>query len=436
MNRTRHPIIRLILIAWFASPAFVPICAHARAELPKSERLAVPYYMQGARNWCGPASLAMALKYAGQDAEIWEIAAAEGKVSEPCRGVLDLLTCYQSGATAAQHHEQFVRARYAAAGLTTESNTYLLVKSQKQFIARIKQHISAGWPVMLMSLARVHWIVVTGYDEKGVWYHDPSGAFNPSCGRGPECLINAYLTWSTFADTIKQSGAAPLQLLAVKRKDWETVPAEHRRSPKPTIQILPDLYRDKAAADGDCGGSCFLHRPDKGRGWALWLPASEPELNRNRRYGIALRGHGTGKKENGKATVHLRVLSFQIDDAQALLLGAGVAARNGKESCARIKGLGPGWLGQSVRPPAGLRHGPPRIPFAAARLASPGQARWAKRILEFSLALDSPDKSCRAATPSNPPEHMLHIILAKTGGGTSDLDIMDRIAIPLAARAD
>ena len=438
MVNNRRAIFRAVLALCMACLPLGVCAAAASTKPPPGERLQVPYYMQGARNWCGSASLAMALKYAGADAELWEIAAGEGKVSEPCRGALDLLTCHRSGATAAQHHAQFVRARYAAAGLVAHSHAFFLTRQESQLVNRIKQYVSGGWPVMIMSVARLHWIVVTGYDEKGVWYHDPSGAFNPACGRGPECLINARLTWREFLDRLKITAAAPVQLFAVIRKDRKSAPEPHRRSPKPTIQILPELYWTADGGSGSCKRDCFLQGPAPGGEWALWLPASEKELNAFRRYGIALRPAGENAPRQGRtdalqAGLRLRLLAFQAGDADELLIGVGLAARNGRESCARVSGEGADWGSLRVSPAAGPEPGPPPLQYAAARLRSGAPSNADKRIVEFNLSLTTPDKSCKALLPSNPPDQILHVILAKEPHGKGGATVLDHIAIPLAA---
>jgi hypothetical protein len=438
MLNIRRAIFRSVFPLFIVCLALGVCVDAACSELPRSERLQVPYYMQGARNWCGPASLAMALKYAGADAELWEIAAGEGKVSEPCRGALDLLTCHRSGATAAQHHAQFVRARYTAAGLAAHSHAFFLTRQESQLVSRIKRYISGGWPVMLMSVARLHWIVVTGYDEKGVWYHDPSGAFNPGCGRGPECLINARLPWRAFLDRLKITAAAPVQLFAVMRKDWKSAPAAHRRSPKPTIQILPELYWAGDGGPGSCRRNCFLQGPAPGGEWALWLPASEKELNAFRRYGIALRPAGkSAPRQEGtdilRAGLRLRLLAFQAGDEDELLIGAGLAGRSGRESCAWVSGEGADLGSLIVRPATGPGAGVPQIRFAAARLRGGAPSSADKRIVEFNLSLIAPDKSCKALLPSNPPDQILHVVLAKEPHGKGGATVLDHIAIPLVA---
>jgi hypothetical protein len=418
-------------------------CAHAAAAqqgISKQEHLVVPYYMQGARNWCGPASLAMALKYVGVDAEIWEIATGEGKVSEPCGGALDLFTCYQSGATWAQHHEQFVRARYAARnGLETETKTYFLLRSEQEFKNQIKAYISRGYPVMLMSVARLHWIVITGYDSKGVWYHDPSGAFYPACGRGAACLIDAYLPWGVFLATLKSFGMAQLQLFVVKKKVWKTVPGAHRRAPKPTIQMLPELYWEQRTPDGyGACSDCLVQDAGKKHGFAFSFLRDDRELNQYRRQGVMLRADSANSPglfgaPNAALRFRIRLKVFNMGrDSAAYSVAASVADIARKKAPCRVRPVKTLSLGKHEPCESGGCRTEIKQLWNIVSLDKGLAEDSGPRARNFSWLFEA-NNACREA-PSEKGLQYLHIMLMEKGANPQHPDAAaDGFSIPLCA---
>ena len=262
------------------------ICTCAMAA--DAARLSVPYYRQGDRNWCGPTSLSMALKYLGVDVEMWRIAAGEGKVSMSCAGVLDLRTCYESGASMAQLHARFVKSRLAHKyGLEVRTKDFFGNAPTSDAEKWIRDTIDRGYPVMVMSVSRLHWIVITGYDARGVTYHDPSGQFNPKYGTR---LVNARISWAGFFATLETVGGRMFQLMAVQRKSGDA-PAGHRNLPRPTIQIMPDLWLDtpRAGHDFPTCSQCLFTSADGRTRIAFTFPRSVAEGKQYRDTGVVLR---------------------------------------------------------------------------------------------------------------------------------------------------
>lgn len=162
-------------------------------------KLTVPYYSQGSYGWCGPAALAMVLKYYGISKTIKGIAAdnnmssADGLTDPQIRDYL------LNNIGVSFYYE---RSLIRVGGLPNWPNIALL----RNFI---KEKISAGKPVLMGSDEISHWFVITGFDDSNVYLNDPSGyclqatgKINAPTGFYQSELANIKFTWNEFENNL------------------------------------------------------------------------------------------------------------------------------------------------------------------------------------------------------------------------------------------
>ena len=177
----------------------------ALSDAPPPTLSTVPYYAQSLDFTCGPAALMMALGHLGADIafdretelQLWREAttifmmaghggcSAHGLALAALRRgfgatvyarddavpFLDTVRSAEKKAVIAISHESFVR-EVAALGGETRIKDF----GANDVVAALKQ---GGMPIVLMSGYRLygekfpHWLLVTGYDERSLYLHDP-----------------------------------------------------------------------------------------------------------------------------------------------------------------------------------------------------------------------------------------------------------------------
>jgi len=152
--------------------------------------LEVPYQHQGNTMWCGPASLAMVLRYFGKEFHSWVYAEDRGL---PTSGQTYINTL--PGGL-----RDYVEENYPE--LEPEVGYYGLLEKHIMY-NDIRSDISDGLPVILNVGSppihqRGHFVVVIGFNETGFFLNDPSGALFMDIMQPPTSrpsYNHAYLDW-------------------------------------------------------------------------------------------------------------------------------------------------------------------------------------------------------------------------------------------------
>jgi hypothetical protein len=155
-----------------------------------------PYQGQGYAGWCAPTSLAMVLRYYGEEFHGWDY--AHDNKLKTNQGVNDLSAL-----------GSYVQINYPS--LAIEYGYYGILEKNLLF-DHVKTDLSNGYPV-IVALGKPptpflskegHAIVIVGYNETGLFVNDPSGylftnllevALPASCNR-------AYVSWDAIDDYI------------------------------------------------------------------------------------------------------------------------------------------------------------------------------------------------------------------------------------------
>lgn len=153
--------------------------------------LEVPYQNQGYANWCGPTSLAMVLRYYGEEFHSWDY--ASDKHLKTSEGTTDLYWNLGS----------YIEEKFPA--LSVEGGRYL--DSQKnQIFEDVKAQIINKYPVILavgepFPKRKQHAIVIVGFNESGIFVNDPSGLLFTDLVKStqqPSSYCHAYVDWSAI----------------------------------------------------------------------------------------------------------------------------------------------------------------------------------------------------------------------------------------------
>jgi len=150
-----------------------------KVKLAVEYKLEVPHQTQGNTNWCGPASLAMVLRYYGHYVHSWDVA-----------GDMDLKR--REGVTLKELYN-YVRKRYPE--LTVQLGKYF--SKSDQILYDVKGNVSLGYPVILLIEhgVRKHAVVVTGCNATGFFVSDPGGILPTWSGRSGLSEIHFFMTW-------------------------------------------------------------------------------------------------------------------------------------------------------------------------------------------------------------------------------------------------
>ncbi len=163
------------------------------ARLSVERRLEVPYQNQGFTEWCGPSSLAMVLRYYGIRFHSWEyVDPIFGPPSESLPVYIGRLNA-------------FVLAH--CPWLTPIEGYYSSTEdAHGRILDDIQSNITSGFPVILRLYAPGHFVVVTGFNESGIYINDPSGAVFTSAFLNKPSVVNyhhAFLNWEDW-ESLKQ----------------------------------------------------------------------------------------------------------------------------------------------------------------------------------------------------------------------------------------
>lgn len=180
--------------------------------------LQVPYYNQNPAEWCWATSLAMLLEYYGFDNnKPWKIAGSLGKDVNVGANHFDL-----------DDIEQLLEDEFSAGNEDAWFGSLISLPvfvggliTDLIFIHKIKQSINNGNPVYISLIpiqdSSGHVVVVTGYDNEGIYLHDPSGAFtnNDSNPNEIEKLYHFY-SWIDFFQLIETEGSGLKSMIYAK----------------------------------------------------------------------------------------------------------------------------------------------------------------------------------------------------------------------------
>jgi len=179
-----------------------------------SRKLDVPYYNQDGANWCWASSASMILRFYGYNRKTWQIAADFNKSK-----TIPWWSWDKDGATASEIHEYF-EDWYDAGSLDAWDIKYYGDSQKDTLILTIKTLLSQGHPIFLGRLGGIDWppdvggghaVVITGYDDAGLYIHDPSGAMIGK-NRDP---VHTKLSFDEFKDAINDPGWQPLGDVAI-----------------------------------------------------------------------------------------------------------------------------------------------------------------------------------------------------------------------------
>jgi len=164
--------------------------------LELSTNLNIPYFYQYDTKWCGPSSLSMVLKSYGEDTYNWIIS--------------DDLQLSKSDGVTLGPGDVYKNLYDYVKNLYPEYNPELKKYSSiENIFDDIKYNIDKGYPLIL-ALKNLfmpvdknkHIVTVIGYDDMGLFIHDPSGVLSDwEVTEGFE-KINVYVKWDDFKDLI------------------------------------------------------------------------------------------------------------------------------------------------------------------------------------------------------------------------------------------
>lgn len=157
--------------------------------------LEVPYQWQGNTAWCGPASLAMVLRYYGYAIHFWDV--AEDLALPKNKGIY------------LEELGNYVLQEYPE--LTTWMRIYYSITDTLK--EDMESLISSGNSAILWICAdptdpnraqNSHYIVPMGYNETGFYVNDPGGTLFEYLGKTPDVdrLNRAYVEWSDLKTVI------------------------------------------------------------------------------------------------------------------------------------------------------------------------------------------------------------------------------------------
>jgi parallel beta-helix repeat protein len=141
----------------------------ANCTVSSEVSLVVPYQYQGQTNWSGPASLSMVLNYYNITFHPWDYANSiglPGLRADEETSIADLVN--------------FIGRHYSAFNIKIGDYTLNDIRSAQNnvVLADVESNVTAGYPVILeLAGAPGHFIVVTGFNNTGLFINDPSGAF-------------------------------------------------------------------------------------------------------------------------------------------------------------------------------------------------------------------------------------------------------------------
>jgi parallel beta-helix repeat protein len=166
--------------------------------------LDVPYQIQGQTNWSGPASLSMVLNYYNVTFHSWDYANDSG-----LRG----LRADEEASVA--EVVSFIRKYYTALNVKIGNYTQVDIRSAQNnvVLADIESNLTSAYPVILeLTGTPVHFVVITGFNNTGLFINDPDGAFftDPQYSkpgrpvtRGPYYL-HEFVEWNDIQMFIQQ----------------------------------------------------------------------------------------------------------------------------------------------------------------------------------------------------------------------------------------
>jgi hypothetical protein len=133
---------------------------------PHRVMLSVPYYGQGSTDWCWAASAQMLLKHYGENVEIWDIGEKAGFPSTKGMTGFDLTPWWNT--------DKFTRILLEC-GMKKVEGTYNGFFTVNNFCGYLIYQLLEGRPVYVFLGAWKHVVVVTGFDRRRIYFHDPAG---------------------------------------------------------------------------------------------------------------------------------------------------------------------------------------------------------------------------------------------------------------------
>lgn len=169
-------------------------------------REATTIYMTSGHGGCGPYGLALAAYHRGFDVEI--------HVSDPGALFLDSVRSPEKKEVIALVQEDF-----------EEEIAELPIRlyHDRVPVARLEAHFAAGAiPLVLVSSYRIyrekfpHWVVVTGFDERFIYVHDPY--IDEEKGKTASDCINMPILRKDFERMARYGKSAQRAVLIIKRR--------------------------------------------------------------------------------------------------------------------------------------------------------------------------------------------------------------------------
>jgi len=172
-------------------------------------RLPVPYEWQDHTKWCGPACLAMILRYYGESVHVWDIAKnikERGLHREEGVYGVDLIN--------------YVKKNFPQ--LNVKKGSFLWFRND--IWNNIKSNLTSLYPVILSvqeskNTFNYHFVVITGFNSTGVFINDPSGIlFYWIYGRRLDSNIHIFVTWSELEKHVRLSNPLTPTLITIQGK--------------------------------------------------------------------------------------------------------------------------------------------------------------------------------------------------------------------------